>query len=366
MFNKFHKKIIGGEHPLNPWTFLSKSKHSFNNIVKDFKNNFNVEITFGAYYSLLAIIDDLKKRNGSDFCVLLPSFLCPSMLIPFKKRNVTYKFYKIDENLFINEEDILSRLDQKVRAILFIDYFGKNQISEKTNLLRIIHEKEIKIIQDSVQCINFNTEDIYGDYAYNSFRKFLPIEGSLLVTKHKLDINLSKPSKKYRFYKRIGLILRHYHLKYGIFRSSLFLNLFLKAERYYYSDKIWKMPKLNRIFLNKIDFEAFAGNQKKFFSILFREYSAIMPKLLQTNDYTPYGFVVKIPHRDLTRNNLISQNVFPPIHWIQSPEINETMFPESIALSKQILTIPLLRMNEHKLEYLISQLKKHIKNESIS
>jgi len=353
--------IIGGEHTYSPCFLLKRSKGYIDGLTNTFKNDYSVNFTFGGFYSLLAIIDDIRPTFDVNSFVLLPSYLCPSMLEPFKIRNINYRFYKVDADLYVDTEHLISCINSNVKAVLFIDYFGASQKERLKDLLSVLKEKDIKIIQDLVQCVNIDKNQLLGDYMYNSFRKFLPFEGSLLLSKTKMKISFTRPNYTYLLNKRLGQLLRDYHLKYNIFSSRQFLKLFKRAEDHYPSETIVRMPKINVCLLNRVDIDAFSANQKYYYKKLFVEYGAMVPKLLQNDDFVPLGFVIKTTNRDQIRRNLFVANIYPPIHWLQSSEIDKQAFSESIELSNCILTIPVFGLNETKSDYLFSNLYKNIK-----
>ena len=356
-----HRIIIGGEHTFSPLFLFRRSRSYIDKLTNSFKDDYNVNFTFGGFYSLLAIIDDLKPTFNKDSYVLLPSYLCPSMLAPFKIRNIKYCFYKVDADLYVDVDHLISIINSNVKAVLFIDYFGASQKKRLANVPNLLREKNIKIIQDLVQCVSIDKNQFIGDYMYNSFRKYLPFEGSLLLSKTKMNITFSRPNCKYWVNRRIGQLIRYYHLKYNIFSSNRFLSLFKKAEDYYSSEVVVRMPKHHKWLLNKIDIDLFCHNQRYYYKELFTEYGEMIPKLLQNDNYVPLGFVIKTSNRNQIRGDLFEKGIYPPIHWLQSEEIDKQIYSDSIMLSGCILTIPLFGLNEAKSQYLSDNLKTILK-----
>jgi len=358
--------IIGGEHIFSPRIFFKKSTGYIDNLIEDFKPNYDVNFTFGGYYSILSIIDSIKDRFTEDSIILLPSYLCSSILKPFKTRGIKYEFYKVDEELFIDTDFLISLINGKVKAIYFIDYFGVSQLERLQSVIEVLRSKNIIIIQDIVQCIEIRKEFLFGDFVFNSFRKFFPFEGSLLLSKNKLTINFGTVKNKYIRYKRVAQLLRYFHIKYGIFNSKIFLSLFRKAEKLYYNESIMKIPKFNLNQLNKIDIELTINRQSYYFKELYSHFSSIVPKLLHNLNSVPLGFVFKVKNRDEIRNNLFEKNIYPPIHWVLTDTIIGNHFPDSIMLSNTILTFPIIDLTEEKLHYLILNINKNLKDENIS
>jgi hypothetical protein len=358
--------IIGGEYTFSPAILLKRSKAFIDSLIKDVEIEYHINFTFGGFYSILAILDDLQVKLDNDSLILLPSYICPSILKPFKLRGIKYKFYKVDDNLFIDTEYLISIIDKKVKAVFFIDYFGASQLDRIKPVLVFLKLKQISVIQDVVQCLKINKEDLFGDYIFNSFRKFFPFEGSLLLSKDKLNIKFGRIKGKYVVYKRIGQLIRFFHIKYSLFSSKHFLSFLQKAESHYYSNYIMGMPKFNRKQLNKYDIKLLANRQKYFFNKLFKTYSDKVPLLLHKSKLIPLGFVIKIERRDEIRAHLFEENIFAPIHWILPEEIDVKVFDKSIKLSSLILTLPLTGITSEKYNYLSSSILKYVKIEGLS
>jgi len=352
--------IIGGEHFFSPNLLFKKSKGYIDSLVRKFKDDYEVNFTFGGYYSLIAIIDEIKPKFDAHSIVLLPSYLCPSILKPFISKGIQYKFYKIDENLFVDVDYLISIIDEKVKAVYFIDYFGASQRERLQPVLEVLSLKKITLIQDVVQCLQIRKEQLFGDYIFNSFRKLLPFEGSILLSKRKMNIDFRGSSNKYIEYKRIGQFLRYFHIKYNLGSSKHFLSFFRKAEDCYYKNDILRMPKFNFRQLNKYDIEFIANKQKYYFSQLFNAFSDKVPGLLHKNNFVPLGFVIKIDGRDSVRGYLFKQNIFSPIHWILPVEIDVKVFSKSINLSSLILTLPLIGLTEQKFKFLFENINKYL------
>lgn len=357
---------IGGEHYFEPKHVFGKSHNYLNNLIKEVSDDFCVSFTFGGYYSLLAIIDDLKPRLDPDSVILLPSYLCPTMLKPFKLRGINYKFYTIDQDLYVDIESIRLRLDENVKAILFIDYFGSSQKKRLEPILKIIKENNIEIIQDIVQCLDINKDFFFGDYIFNSFRKFFPYEGSIIISKNKMNISYSTTNYIYLVYKRIGQIIRYFHIKHNLFPSKFFLFFLKKAEDNYYKSNVLRMPKINKWLLNKYDIDFIKKRHVFYFKRLLNNFNNLVPDLLKREDFIPLGFIMRLNSRDIVRQELFGYNIFAPIHWIVSNEIIEEGFVDSVSLSSKIITIPIINLTDIKFEYLFDKLNKIKANENLS
>ena len=100
---------IGGEFDFNK-NFLKKTIKE--NKFYELNHNYTINGISAFYQILLKLV---KKRIK---IIYIPDLICESLILPIKKLNLKYKFYKIDKNLnsnFLPKED---------SAILIINYFG--------------------------------------------------------------------------------------------------------------------------------------------------------------------------------------------------------------------------------------------------
>ena len=113
--------FIGGEFFFSPRLLLTKPKCNIKGIFEENFPNKYLTYTYGGYYSLRIIIEHLQIKNNE--FILLPSYLCPSILIPFKEYNIHYKFYRIKEDLSIDIDDLLNKYNKHTKAIFFFFFF---------------------------------------------------------------------------------------------------------------------------------------------------------------------------------------------------------------------------------------------------
>ena len=160
--------FIGGEYFTSPGILFSGRKYS---LETDLTNKFPgmfFSCYAGGNYSITRILQQLSLKDQD--VVLLPSNLCPSILLPFKKAGINYRFYKINEKLEIDLEDLNKKLDKKSKAIYFINYFGFPQKQEvRTFLLEL--KKNIVLIEDAAQSF-FSQFEVTGNFIFSSFRNF--------------------------------------------------------------------------------------------------------------------------------------------------------------------------------------------------
>ena len=211
----------------------------------------------------IALFHGLKSiKFKTDDIVLLPSIICKEALIPFKKLKIKFIFYKVNNNLFPNWEDIKKKNHKKVKAILMIHYFGfpndvKKFINFRKSFKKIIIEDYSHGLDGKYN--NFMLGNI-GNISISSPRKILPLNSGGI-----LQINDNK-IKPYFDYQKIET----YHIsKIAILIGKIknleffrYLKIFLK-NNFLYRKKINNQNYLNQ--KKKIDensYEIFKNKDK--------------------------------------------------------------------------------------------------------
>ena len=72
--------------------------------------------------ALMAGLMLLKLQKDDE--VLIPQFICDTVLYPFKDLKIKTNFYRIKKNLKPDWTDINKKYSNKTKAIIMIHYFG--------------------------------------------------------------------------------------------------------------------------------------------------------------------------------------------------------------------------------------------------
>lgn len=347
---------IGGEYFYSPLILFKKKQFELNSFLESRFNGKNYYYTFGGHFSLLKILDEISFDSNQH--VLMPSYLCSSMLSPFKKRNIKYHFYKINERLEIDIDDLKSRITEKTKAVLFINYFGFPQPKKVTEFLKTLKNRGIVLIEDNVQSF-FSELETVGDYIFNSFRKFLPIDGSVIISDHELKQEKDKKTfNSYYFKKTLGQFLRYLYIRFGIDTSRYFLKLFSKAEDNYLLGDVYGFNPINKFLISKMNIPLICSMRKGNYLYFIEKLKNVALYPFLNNNVVPLGFPILIDNRDAIRTTLREKNIFCPVHWKLSEEIDKKEFAESWYLSEKIITIPINeRINDNEKEYITKVLE---------
>ena len=346
---------IGGEHILSPFKFFSSDKFDITKYIND-KFDFKYKYyTPGGYHSVISIIENLNINRQNK--ILLPSYLCPSIINAFRTYNVKYEFYKIDKNLKIDFEDLLNRVDNDVKAVMIINYFGFPVLDFKgISRIKEIRGKGIRIIEDAVHSFYSMIQSV-GDYVFNSFRKNLPVDCSILMSNVPMKLNSGKKWNKYLVKRNIGRMLRYFKLKYSVGWEKIYIKLIEESENDY-TNKNMDVNPVSVKLLNKFNHNIIAEERNKNFKFLLANFKDIAVYKSIDNNIIPLGFPILIENRNKIKDKLINEKIFCPVHWLMNDYINKSEYEDSYFLSEKILTIPIsFEHNNKKLNYLKNKLE---------
>lgn len=350
-------KPIGGEF----WFDLNMISSKIDN----FKENDEGIYLDGGQSAIKFIIENMDVRE--DEYILLPSYLCLDIVNVFIENNIKIAFYDVNRKLEINAKSIMKNIENyNVKAVFFIDYFGFPHSEDTIRFFNNLKNRKIIIIEDAVQSLWFNPRNFFiGDYVFNSYRKFIPIDGSIVLTKYDIKAKYGK-SDSSKYYELVNtarsckMLFQEFHIG----TEDNYLKLFDKAKKEYLNRKksIFKiMPKSKKLLSNinidnikniRIDNYRYVYNRLKNngnIKIIFGE------NLLKDN--IPLGFPILINNRDEIRKSLMMNSIYCPIHWNINRSFVPLSFKDSYYLSSHVLTLPIdQRYTSKDMERLVDNL----------
>ena len=341
---------IGGEFHLNN-NFLNKGLKR--NKFYKLKNNYTINGISAFSQILLKLIE--KKIH----IIYVPDLICESLLLPIKKFNLEYKFYRIDNNL---NSDIIPKKDT---AILIINYFGT--INKNLEILNVeMQKKNFHVIEDVSHCfLNKNFLFKRKNDFFLSLRKHGIIgPGGWSSVNYNLKNNLSKSEKIYleknyklRLKKNFFILNKRYIDHENIFMSNFkkinnsinktvsnsSVNLIYKKNLYKFNLNLLVKKRLN--------------NWRYLNHLIGDKFETIYNKV--DKNKIPIGYIIFLKNRDKLRNFLIKKRIFCGIHWLSKtiPSKNKSLFSKKMMTDS--LTIPIdHRYNHYDMEYIAENLYK--------
>ena len=354
---------VGGQFRFPTYKLTGANHSSIDHFLSRMAPGFHYTYTYGGSYSILKILQELNLSSNHE--ILVPSFMCPSILEPFKLTNTKYSFYDIQKDLGINTRDLERRVTTKVKGIFYINYFGFDRMPEEQQILQYFQDRGIKIIQDNVQGLYSKLTPL-GDYIFYSLRKFLPLEGGLLCSKDKLTPPSKRPRLLYPSTVNLGRLLRDIQFFTGIKTEHLFIKLFERSEKEYFNGQDQRMTIFSKHLFRKYPEVAIREGRINNYKYVASRLNQHFIKQELSDIIAPLGCPILTPERNALRKFLINHSIFCPIHWRISKEVNRREFPDAHQLSESILTIPVHEeLSKENLERTCNRIRKHIQRENI-
>lgn len=305
--------------------------------------------------AIFAIAQEINLNKDDE--VLLPDYICNTVidaLYPFTKN---IKFYKINIKMSFDENEVLSCLNRKTKLVVFVDYFGvETDISQE--LINTIKNKDIKILKDSAHSFltlinnQFNSAYKY-DYLVSSIYKNLSLHiGAIAIGKFKKNhayVNATLLQKR-KFIFIIKKILCFLGVSNFINRGIENIIITSDTKNSFYEGKNGVTDYRNK--LNSIDFDSILRKRKKIineFYEFFQKKSLFNQEQVQKNILQ--AFPVKFESKkerdamlNILRTKCIDVYTWPSFHPLS---VQEELWSSILLLPLDIRVLKTIR-NEFK------------------
>lgn len=296
--------MIGGEFPIAVTDILNAGSRR-----KDEPDVYKYASGRGALYQILKY---LKSEKGVSR-ILLPDYLCCSVLVPVKTLELDFEFYPIDEVLEL-EEEAFTTLYKTNTAVLVINYYGLKDLSKQVSFIRSI-DKDAIIIEDDVQAFyEFKKPLGEVDFKFTSLRKTFAVpDGGLVKTKHQLPV--IKTPNTFGQYKAAAALLKS--MREGDFNDQIYLEMFEKGESIIDSELECGMSQIAEKLYGSLDEEHMKirrlNNARHLVEQLKKH--GVKPLLPLTEGHVPLFIPIILKNRDEVRKRMFQHEVFCPVHW---------------------------------------------------
>lgn len=342
---------IGSEFDISIEVLLNASNLILRKVFQEklfFKNVTDIVYLSTGRAAIKFILSHIIKKVKIKKC-WLPSYLCETIIQPFRELNLNYEFYNLKENLQL-DIDYLSRRIEKNDLVFTINYFNFLFNNKVIKFLRKLKNNNVIIIEDLTH--SFLTNNIFSykisDYSIISLRKWFGIpDGGIAISNNNL-FNKTLIVKK-SFYDFVYLrlkyaILKNFYLNKIINKKDSFREIRDKAEELAnLTIRLNTMSNISKIILNSVDFNNIIYRRRMNFKYLLSYFEDLDKiEILCKNlgeGICPIGFPIIATKRDVLRDYLASNNIYCPIHWLLPEEIPKK-FDYSYFLSQNIITIP--------------------------
>jgi hypothetical protein len=307
----------------------------------------------------LTVISDFLLDHGIGK-VLLPSYLCPSIVKAFERCNITWDFYQINQDFSID----LCDLERKItghQTVYFINYFGFFHNLETQYFFKQLQQNGIIVIEDNAQA-GFH-QPLTGDFVLNSIRKLAAYDGGYLITRHPmmpyLNQYLGLLNRRLPLIREYRDQLYHYLFdKTGSYNELI--QLYQRATEYYETDLVILGDPGEYQQIERLDWQGIKQIRRDNFQYLMNwvssipELTPIFPELQEGN--MPFGLPVYFSgvSRDRVNEELGKAGIGMTIHWgdiLTDPRTNQNNLAVDMAGRMLTLTID-QRIRRKQMDYL--------------
>ena len=308
----------------------------------------NTKLTSSGRGAISLILEQVDNEVISK-TVLLPSYLCESMIIPFINKGYECYFYNINSDL---RPDIKSihRYDKKdIGVFLHMGYFGFHTNDNLIETINFFKNKKTIVVEDITHSLFSESKDYNcNDFLLASLRKWLGIaSGGLVSTCH--DICMIPKYPQYEFY---GLREKALKLKADYMETkdrklkAQFLELLNSAEEVLNIDpNCYSIDQDSVNILNELNVEMLVHKRRENFMYLLNNIQNrenIEPIFIELpNNICPLFFPICVKKdREKLRESLTKKEIYCPIHWPKPERINCEHISKNEDIYDKILSIP--------------------------
>ncbi len=296
--------MIGGEFPIAVTDILNADVRK-----ASLPDLYDYSSGRAALYQILKFLKGGKALKR----VLLPDYLCSSVLVPVKALGLDFEFYPINDELKF-EATTFSKKYQKGDAVLIINYFGLQDLTDPIATVRTLDEKAI-IIEDDVQAYyEFRKPLGLVDFKFTSLRKTFAVpDGGLVKTHYELP-RVEAPNT-FGQYKAAAALLKS--MREGNFNDQIYLEMFEKGEDLIDGELECGMSRIAEKLYGTLDEEHVKIRRLNNARYLVEELSkiGITPILPLTENHVPLFIPIYLRDRDEVRRRMFQHEVFCPVHW---------------------------------------------------
>lgn len=293
--------------------------------------------------------------------ILLPSYLCPTIVTTLEHCGLACEYYQINPDFSIDLDD-LARKALSHRAVYFINYFGFIHPPTVRGYLAGLRQKGMWLVEDNAQAgfMDHNT----GDFVFNSLRKLAAYDGGYLITHHDVMPYVKKyqgrPNRRLPVIRKYRENLAAY-LFQGTGNHDELVKMYELAEKYYETDLIVEGDSQEREQIERLDWKGIKQVRRENYTYLLSlisgipELSPIFPVLQE--GIMPLGLPVYVSgvSRDWLFDALGKAGIGLTIHWdglLRDPRLNGN--PVAVGMAGRILTLVVDQRTSHKqMDYLV-------------
>lgn len=280
--------------------------------------------------------------------VLLPAYICESVILPFITNGYTCYFYDVTEDLtpLIDNTNLYPELD----IFLHMGYFGFQTNNKLLDIIKQLKDKSTIIVEDITHTLfsQYHRFDD-NDYYIASIRKWMGIPSGGFLASANIDINNNlKENFAFSDARKEALTLKAKYIYNNEIdlKKTEYRNIFAQAEDMLNEDlSAYEIDMLSKKIIYDINIGEMIKRRRSNFEILadgLRNIKLVRPIFKKfPDDICPLFYPVYINEkRNEVRKFLSEQNIYCPIHWEEPKRIENKNFKNASKIYKNIMSIP--------------------------
>ena len=288
-------------------------------------------------------------KPGKEAVILCPAYCCWSMTAPFEFTGWTIVFYRLNEDLTIDEE-FLDTLLRGCRpdAILTMNFYGSADTRAAIAKVKAFNEK-ITVIEDFSHC-TFCLDKIFNelvDFYVTSIRKSIGVcDGALVLSKQSTNPKyIESEAPDFGMLRRGAQKMKgRYAFSRSLDDKDVFLSELRQGEGMIDKlDGVHPISEISQRMIATINGEEIAyarrENMKHLWSLLNGKVKMI-PGLERCFDGAPFSLPILVENRDIVQKQLAQKGVYAPVLW-PIDEIARKICEVSAYVSDHMLSIPI-------------------------
>ncbi len=287
-------------------------------------------------------------KPGKEAVILCPAYCCWSMTVPFEFTGWSIVYYRLNDDLTI-DENYLDTLLRGCRpdAILTMNFYGSADTRAAIAKVKSFNDK-ITVIEDFSHC-TFCLDKIFNkqvDYYVTSIRKSIGVcDGALVLSKQQTNKhNIGSEAPEFGTLRRGAQNMKgRYAYSKSLDDKDVFLSELRHGEEMIdILDGIHPISEISERMIASINGEeiAFARreNMKHLWTLLNGKIKLI-PGLERSFDGAPFSLPVLVENRDAIQKQLAQKGVYAPVLWPIDERARKTC-EVSAYVSNHMLSIP--------------------------
>lgn len=264
--------------------------------------------------ALYTILQALAKRGIN--CILLPDYLCSSVVTTVAAAGMKYAFYSLSDKLLPDIDSIKVKIVD-TSAVLVINYFGLQNLSGIVSDIKSLPSAPMVILDDVQAFFEFiNPDSTAADYSFTSLRKWFPVpDGGFAHSKYG-DLNSPETVDSFWPKKLCGLTLKELRDELGDI-DSIYLQLLAQGEEMIDASLAERGSMITLDILQRISFDVIVSARRRNAGAIISglDATSVKPLLTPAPEAVPFFIPVKLDNRDEIRRRLFTDRIFCPVHW---------------------------------------------------